>query len=107
MKVELIYEKTCPNVEAARELLLGAFADIGIAPRWHEWEVGAPQAPAHVHGYGSPTILVDGKDVSGRMDTGHDYCCRVYAHRDSGNKGVPAVADVVQALNSARRPTVE
>lgn len=98
MKVELVYEKTCPNIEAARAQLLKAFTESGIMPRWTEWEVSSPDAPQHVHGYGSPTILVDGQDVSGGMPEGNDYCCRVYPRGEHGNQGVPAVDDIVDAL---------
>lgn len=98
MQVELVYEKTCPNIGAAREQLLRAFVEAGITPHWQEWEVSSADAPAHVHGYGSPTILVDGKDVSGGVIEGNDYCCRVYAHSESVNKGIPALTDIVHAL---------
>jgi hypothetical protein len=102
MQVELIYEKTCPNVEAARVALLRAFADAGVPPRWQEWEVSSEDAPAHVHGFGSPTILVNGEDVSGEMTEGHDLCCRIYAHDEHANKGVPAVSSIVSAIKSAQ-----
>lgn len=105
MQVELVYEKTCPNIEAAREQLLRAFVEAGMPPRWREWEVSSEDAPQHVHGYGSPTILVDGEDVSGVMNEGDDYCCRVYAHSESGNKGVPALADIVRALQATQPST--
>lgn len=101
MQVELVYEKTCPNIGSARSQLLRAFTETGIPPRWHEWEISAVEAPAHVHGYGSPTILVDRKDVGGDNLEGDDYCCRVYSHGEA-NKGVPALADLVSALKSAR-----
>lgn len=101
MQVELVYEKTCPNIEAARVQLLHAFNEAGMTPRWQEWEVSTADAPAHVHGFGSPTILVDGMDVSGVMTEGDDYCCRVYAHSENDNKGIPALADIVQALRVA------
>jgi mercuric ion transport protein len=102
MQVELVYEKTCPNIEAARQQLLRAFAEAGMPPSWQEWEVGSADAPAHVHGYGSPTILVDGWDVSGFMHEGDDLCCRVYANSEDDNKGVPALADIVRALQTAQ-----
>jgi len=98
MHVELIYEQTCPNIDAAREQLRRAFSTAGLAPDWQEWEVHAADAPAHVHGYGSPTILVNGRDVSGEMGEGDDMCCRVYAHDEADNKGVPSVTDIVRAL---------
>jgi hypothetical protein len=100
MKVELVYEHTCPNIEPAREQLRRAFDQLGMPPRWQEWEVKAADAPAYIHGYGSPTILVNGHDVSGTMDEGADLCCRVYAHAEHGNKGVPALSDIVHALQS-------
>lgn len=103
MQIELVYEKTCPNIEAARTQLLRAFSEAGITPRWQEWEVSTPEAPAHVHGYGSPTILVNGRDVSGGMAEGNDYCCRVYLRGEHSNQGVPAVDDIVDALKSAQQ----
>ena len=100
MKIELIYEKSCPNIEPARHQLLKALTQVGIMPRWQEWEVSTADAPAYVHGHGSPTLLVNGQDVSGDMLQGDDCCCRVYAHEE-GNKGVPALVDIVRALRSA------
>jgi len=98
MQVELIYEQTCPNIDAARTQLRRAFDQAGVTPRWQEWEVNAADVPAHIHGYGSPTILVNGRDVSGGTGEGADMCCRVYAHDESDNKGVPALNDIVRAL---------
>ena len=106
MQIELVYEKTCPNIEAARAQLLKAFSEAGIAPRWKEWEVSTPEAPAHVHGYGSPTILANGLDVSGEMTGGDDYCCRVYTYEDGSQKRVPAVMDIAQALMSAQQKPI-
>ena len=64
MRVELVYESTCPNIAAARAQLLHAFAQAKVSPQWNEWEVTDPKAPDYIHGYGSPTILVNGQDVS-------------------------------------------
>ena len=100
MQVELVYEKSCPNIEAARTLLLHAFVEAGIAARWQEWEVSNPDAPPHIHGYGSPTILVNGRDVSGDASKKDDYCCRVYLNNKSNNKGVPALKDITDAFIS-------
>ncbi len=101
MKVELVYEKTCPNIDAARTQLLKAFTESGIMPRWTEWEVSSPDAPQYVHGYGSPTILVDGQDVSGGVAGGDDYCCRVYSHDEDSGKGIPSLRDIVAALKTS------
>ncbi|TDY02842.1 hypothetical protein [Thiohalophilus thiocyanatoxydans] len=101
MSIELVYEKTCPNIAGAREQLLRAFGEAGLTPRWREWEITDPAAPGHVHGYGSPTILVDGQDVSGAGVSGDDLCCRLYSQGETGRQqGVPAQADIVNALRS-------
>lgn len=103
MQVELVYEKTCPNIRSARTQLLKAFVDAGITPHWQEWEISSTDAPEHVHGYGSPTILIDGHDVCGERPDTDDFCCRIYAHHDGENKGVPALADIVRVLKSYRQ----
>lgn len=102
MRVELVYRKTCPNVEAARSQLLAAFVEVGMRPRWQEWEVSLPEAPSYVHGYGSPTILVNGRDVGGGTADGDDYCCRIYSHREGTMRGVPSLRDIVHAIGSTQ-----
>lgn len=65
MSVELIYDRDCPNVLDARANLVKALTASGREARWTEWDRSAPDGPPHVRGYGSPTILVDRKDVAG------------------------------------------
>jgi hypothetical protein len=102
MKVELIYEKSCPNIALARDQLLHAFVDAGVAAKWQEWEVSDPDAPSYIHGYGSPTILVNGHDVAGDESDKDDNCCRVYSSNgDSNDKGVPFLNDIVDSIRSA------
>lgn len=98
MLVELVYEMSCPNIEAAREQLLKAFQEIKITPHWQEWETSNPEAPEHVLGYGSPTILINGKDVCGEKPAENNNCCRVYTDPGGRYKGVPELSDIVEAL---------
>lgn len=86
MKVELIYFEGCPNAEPARQNLKKAFDAAGIKAEWTEWEQGAANTPEYARQYGSPTILIDGKDIAG----GPGECCapascRIY------EGGVPSV----------------
>ncbi len=100
-QIELVYDPGCPNVAATRERLRLACARAGIESRWREWDLNAEDAPAHVHGYGSPTVLVNGEDVTGAPPEGADACCRIYAADDGGNRGVPRLDDMVRALRRA------
>lgn len=99
-KVELIYDADCPNAAAARAALMHAFVEAGVAPRWSEHL--SDEAPEHARGLGSPTILVDGRDVAGPSE-GPRSCCRVYATADGALAPVPEVAVVARALRESAR----
>lgn len=96
--VELIYDRDCPNVEAARSQLRRVLDQLELPPRWQEWERAGPDAPAYVKRYGSPTILVDGHDVSGGSTEADSKCCRVYRDADGRMRGVPPLEVIRAAL---------
>lgn len=96
--VELIYDPDCPNIARARMALLHAFARAGLTPAWTEWDRGGADSPAHVRGYGSPTILVNGRDVAGAAPGEGAPSCRLYAGEAGASAGAPAVAQIVDAL---------
>lgn len=104
LNIELVYEKTCPNIGASRTQLLKAFHELDITPKWKEWEVSEPETPDHIHGYGSPTILVNGKDVTDAEPDSDDMCCRIYAGSDAANRGVPPVENIVAAIKDILAP---
>ena len=99
-RVELIVDKDCPNVPEARVQLGRALAGLGLLAKWDEWDRESPAAPEHVRHYGSPTILVDGRDVAGDGTTAAANCCRVY-QTDDGIRGVPSVEMITAALNGS------
>ena len=74
--VELVYFSGCDYVEEARAHLREAFALLGREPMWREWDQDAPGAPEAIQAYGSPTILVAGKDVTGPHPDNHGRACR-------------------------------
>jgi hypothetical protein len=100
MKIELIYDAQCPNVEAARQALREALRIAGLPGGWQEWDRNDPESPDRVRGYGSPTVLIDGQDITGAAPTGAN-ACRVYAQGDGGFAGTPPVTTLVAALGSA------
>src|SRR5436190_907998 len=91
--VELVFDRDCPNTDAARANLRSAFDALGIAPRWTEHE--RSEAPAHLRAFGSPTIVVDGRAVLGSCGSG--ATCAVY-EVDGRLSGAPAVRSIVLAL---------
>ncbi|MGH7966197.1 MAG: MerC family mercury resistance protein [Candidatus Binatia bacterium] len=97
-RVELVSDSDCPNVSQARSALLQAFAQAGVPASWMEWDRKAPGSPAYIHGYGSPTILVNGKDVAGGEPGEGGDCCRLYSDGENGFRKVPPVHQIVAAL---------
>jgi hypothetical protein len=95
MKVQLLYFSGCPHVEGAREVLHRLLGDLAV----EEIDTGAPHAPEHLRGWGSPTILVDGVDVAGGEPDGS--CCRLYP--DGSTRGVPSDDAIRAALARARK----
>ena len=111
MNVELIYEKSCPNIAAARTQLVKALGAVKQKISWTEWESSDPELPEHAQGYGSPTILVNGKDVTATdvNETKSDAdCCRIYLNGDANNKGIPSLDQITSAFstnNAVKKPS--
>lgn len=100
-RVELIYDTDCPNVEQARELLLRAFSEVNLRPVWREFSRKSPDSPPYANKYGSPTILIEGKDVAVTNAISDADCCRLYVH-EQGYRGVPELSQVVQSLKHSQ-----
>lgn len=97
LQIELIYDDDCPNVAAARESVRGALEAAGLPPVWWEWNRASPDAPAYARRFGSPTVLVAGRDVAGERAPVQAQCCRIYA--EGGRlRGVPSPAMIRAAL---------
>lgn len=112
----LLWDPECPNVDLARARLREAFATIererpggaGEAP-WQERRCDDPTLPPGLRGYGSPTILVGGRDVGGGGPTCGEGC-RVYGgdgDREGAFSGAPSVAMIVAALRGQGAPGAE
>jgi mercuric ion transport protein len=97
MKVQLLYFDGCPNVDAARAAVGQALANTGIEARVEELDVNAETTPEALRGWGSPTILINGKDVGGEREaTG--CSCRMYRGDSGERSGAPDVVRIGVAL---------
>lgn len=94
MKIELIYFNGCPNIEPARENIREALLASELDIKWLEWEQSDKEAPEYTQQYGSPTVLVNGKDVAG----GSDDCCAPNSCRLYENGNAPSVDMIKSAL---------
>ena len=98
MKVELLYFKGCPNISIAKKNLNEAFTKADISPQWDEIDLNAPNTPKELKGYGSPTILIDGKDVTGIVAEGESLSCRTYYNAKGKITGAPDAEVIAKAI---------
>jgi mercuric ion transport protein len=96
MKIQLLHFEGCPNVDAARAALRNALDAEKLEIAIEEIDVGHADAPAWARGWGSPTILIDGNDVTGQKRTTASSSCRLYAG------GAPSVETIRERIAAAR-----
>ncbi len=101
--VELLWWEGCPSTEGALAALREALSDLrmtGVEVRMREIQT---DGQAHESGFvGSPTILIDGKDlVPAAADEQIGLSCRVYRRRDGRISPLPDRDDLRDALRRA------
>ncbi|HSM36116.1 MAG TPA: hypothetical protein VK837_06955 [Longimicrobiales bacterium] len=68
-RIDLIYFEGCPNAFQARENIRAATLQaLGTPGEWAEWDLMDDSTPEEFRRYGSPTVLVDGHDVTGGVE---------------------------------------
>ncbi len=92
IKVQLLMFDACPLAGRARQVLEQALAEVGIED-YEEIDILDPSVPDVLREWGSPTILINGADVSGRAK-GDAVGCRIYPGADR----VPSLASIVECL---------
>jgi len=75
-RISLLFFEGCPHADAARNGLRDALRLLGLPEQWEELDLASPQCPEHLHGFPSPTILIDGADLfSGKRAWFGPLCC--------------------------------
>lgn len=98
MRIELIYDNDCPNVNEARHNLKSALEKVGMPPSWTEIDRNSDRAPPHTRSYGSPTILIDGRDVGGPGSQSDANCCRIYSGHNGMLLKAPPSEKIIAAI---------
>lgn len=99
-QIELVYFEGCPNAGQARENIRAAVAEAFDEPvDWAEWDLLADSTPDDFKRYGSPTVLVDGHDVTGDGTGNSAMACRA-----DGAPSTATILDRLRATSTARQP---
>jgi len=101
-KIELIFDNDCPNVEGTKTNLEKACAKAHVNLEWQEWERSSSDSPSYARHYGSPTVLIDGKDIAGIHPHPDVNCCRIYEGPNGKTHGIPSVDLIVHSLLNER-----
>lgn len=94
MEIQFLAFNGCPLAAPAKKNLETALADCGMSD-YEEIDILDPKVPEDMRGWGSPTILVNGCDVSG-IPKGNSVSCRVYPN----SEGVPDVQSIIACLKT-------
>lgn len=70
--IELVYFDGCPNADKTRANLRAALGP----DSWKEWNLSSPETPERFRRHGSPTVLVDGQDITGEAGGNAAMACR-------------------------------
>ena len=97
-RIQFLSFDGCPLADVAQDVLERALRSCGLNIDQYELvNVLDPSTPENLANWGSPTILVDGHDVSGH-DQADGVGCRLY---DTPNR-VPTVEMVAAAIHQTR-----
>lgn len=96
-RIELVYFEGCPHAQLARENIRKATEGSDVVVGWQEWDLDDEGTPERYRRHASPTVLVDGVDVTGAGRGPVAMACRA--------DGAPSVEAIAAALLVARRRT--
>jgi len=100
MKVELIFDPRCPNVNDTRRNLTLAFQKLELKPEWKEWNQQDAGAPDYVHKFGSPTVLINGNDLASKGCETNPNFCRLYENNLGNIQRFPTVEIIIKVMRS-------
>ena len=99
MRIEFLYWEGCASHPAARALLDEVLAERGLEPELEVREIVSQEEAERVGFAGSPTILVDGRDVDpAGASAPAALACRIYRRPDGSLSGTPSREQLEEAL---------
>lgn len=104
MTIEILTFESCPNAQAAKDLVDRVVAESRVDAEVEYTDVPDPAAAKRLRFLGSPTIRVDGRDIEPGADRRTEYvlACRIY-RTEERIAGVPDDRWLRDALEAAQR----
>jgi hypothetical protein len=92
MKIELIYFEGCPNMDPAKVQLSRALEKLDLDVEFEVWKSDDTNAPEYASRYGSPSILLNERDIFGAPPSPNPSC-RLY-----GKFGYPMADEIIEKM---------
>ena len=105
LRIDMVFDRDCPNVERTRSMIRSALGEVGADVDWTEWDRDDPATPADLRDYGSPTVLVNGRDVGcddNAAAQSDANSCRVYIDECGCLCGAPSAELIAGAIRGVR-----
>lgn len=100
MKVEILYFPGCPNHQSTAQRVREVAQEMGVDVDITERDVTGVEDPAALGFRGSPTVLIDGKEIESTVtEPTAKLGCRTF----SSGTGVPEKELLMQAMAEAAR----
>src|SRR5262245_61688374 len=98
MRVRVLVSEKCPHRAPTIRLVCDVMEQFGVESSIEEITVRDVEQARRLHFLGSPTVLIDGRDIepARRTDINFGIRCRLY-----GKSGTPSREMVVAAFNAA------
>lgn len=100
LEIQFLSFKGCPLAASAKRNLETALAACSIS-HYKEIDILSSKVTEDMRGWGSPTILINGHDISG-APKGNSVSCRIYPN----SEGVPDVESIVAYLRENLTPDI-
>jgi len=102
MKIQFLFWEDCPSHSEAWDRLHDVLRDLGVDAEVERIEVSTDNEARRWSFAGSPTILVNGRDIDPQPDAPARLTCRLYLHEDGRPSPLPSRAMIARAIEAAR-----
>lgn len=102
MKIDLLHIAECPSWTTCLKNIKHALIDLEDDSKVNLFLVDSLEKEELSMFHGSPTILVDGRDIFPVDDYDGALSCRVYSTPE-GLRGMPSIDQIVEKLKSVRK----
>ena len=102
MNVRFVYYEGCPSHEQALQRLRKIMRDEGIEPDVDIVKVETPEDAERLRFIGSPTILINGRDIDPPTEQHFSLTCRAYRLEDGRISPLPPEQMIRRAIRDNR-----